>query len=149
MVSNYKFVDDKSLAYSYSGDPSEILQQVLDIESLATIKDKMVINESKCNIITFNFSKYNTCPQGLVLNGNILEPCNKITLLGVIITDDLKWKENTTNICKKVNKKFYIIWKLKQFGLKEEELLTAWTVMLRPIAEYTVPLWHSGLTDFD
>ena len=149
MVSNYKFVDDKSLAYSYSGDPSEILQKVLDIESLETIKDKMVINESKCNIITFNFSKYNTCPQGLVLNGNILEPCNKITLLGVIITDDLKWKENTTNICKKVNKKFDIIWKLKQFGLKEEELLTAWTVMLRPIAEYTVPLWHSGLTDFD
>ena len=45
--------------------------------------------------------------------------------------------------------KIYIIWKLKQFGLKEEELLTAWTVMLRPIAEYTVPLWHSGLTDFD
>ena len=122
---------------------------VLDIELIETNKDKMVINESKCNVITFNFSKYNTCPQSLTLNGNLLKSCNKITLLGVIITEDLKWKENTANICKKVNKKFYIIWKLKQFGLKEEELLTAWKVMLRPIAEYTVPLWHSGLTDMD
>ena len=149
LVSNYKFVDDKSLAYSYTGDPSGILQQVLDMESLETNRDKMVINEAKCNIINFNFSKYNTCPHDLVLNGNLLRPCSIITLLGVIITDDLKWYKNTSNICSKVNKKYFIIWKLKQFGLKEEELLTAWTVMLRPITEYAAPLWHSGLTAVD
>ena len=32
LVSSYKFVDDKTLAYSYSGDPSEFLKNVLDIE---------------------------------------------------------------------------------------------------------------------
>ena len=71
------------------------------------------------------FFKYNTCPHGLTLNGNLLKPYNIIILLGVIIAEDLTWKENTKNICKKVNKKFYIIWKLKQFGLKREELFTA------------------------
>ena len=38
---------------------------------------------------------------------------------------------------------------MKQFGLKQEELLTAWKVLLRPIAEYAAPLWHSGLTKCD
>ena len=56
MVSNYKFVDDKTLAHTYSEDPSEFLQMVLNLEATETMKNKMVINEAKCNIITFNFS---------------------------------------------------------------------------------------------
>ena len=149
MVSNYKFVDDKTLAHTYSEDPSEFLQMVLNLEATETAKNKMVINEAKCNIITFNFSSKNTQPNNLLLNGNTLKSVDRITLLGVIITDDLQWKENTANICQKVNKKFFILWKLKQFGLKQEELLTAWKVLLRPIAEYAAPLWHSGLTKCD
>ena len=69
MVSNYKFVDDKTLAYSYSGDPTEFLQQVLDVEATETNRDKMVINVAKCNVITFNFSETkNVCPQELSIN---------------------------------------------------------------------------------
>ena len=48
----------------------------------------------------------------------------------------------------KINRKFFL-WKLKQFGLKQKELLTAWKVLLRPITEYAAPLWHSGLTKCD
>ena len=32
-VTNYKFVDDKTLALSYSGDPTITFQEALDIES--------------------------------------------------------------------------------------------------------------------
>ena len=146
LVSSYKFVDDKTLAYSYSGDPSEFLKNVLDIEIVKTLQDKMKINESKCNIINFNFSQNNKITQGLSLNGDLIRICDKITLLGVIISEDLRWSDNTKNICKKVNKKFFLLSKLKQFGLTKEELLTAWNVMLRPITEYAAPLWHSGIT---
>ena len=149
MVHNLKFVDDKTLAYSYSGDPTAVLQKVLDIETLETNKDKMKINESKCNVITFNRSTKNIAPKQLLLNGNELNSVDKIKLLGVIITNDLRWRENTSELCKKVNKKFYMIWKLKEFGFKKEELLTLWKVVLRPIVEYAAPLWHSGLIESD
>ena len=86
-----------------------MLQEVLDIEIAETDKDKMVINESKCNIITFNFSSKNIGPQNLVLNENRIYPVDKIKLLGVVITADLRWKENTAQLCKKVNKKLYIL----------------------------------------
>ena len=149
LLSNYKFVDDKTLVHSYSGDPTPFLQTALDIETAETIKDKMVINESKCKVITFNFSEKNLEPENLVLNGNRISSCDKIKLLGVVISKDLSWTENTSHICDKVNRKFFILCKLKQFGLSEEELLTAWKVMLRPITEYAAPLWHSGLLDSD
>ena len=149
LVKNYKFVDDKTLSHSYSGNPSTILQQALDIETVETNKDKMIINELKCNVIHFNFSGKNIVPQNLKLNGNLIKTVTSIKLLGVIITDDLKWEENTTLICSKVNRKLYIISKLKSFGLQIEELITFWKVVLRPITEYAAPLWHSGLTEAD
>ena len=149
LVHNFKFVDDKTLALSYSGDPTKTLQEALDIELNETNKDRMIINESKCHNITFNFSKFNTQPQNLSLNGKTIDPTNQIKLLGVYITNDLKWSKNTTNVCSKVNQKLYIINKLKNFGLQKEELLTAWQSILRPITEYAVPLWHPGLTEYD
>ena len=110
MVSNYKFVDDKTLAHTYSEDPSEFLQMVLNLEASGTASNKMVINEAKCNMITFNFSSRNTTPKNLQLNGNTIKSVDSLTLLGIIITDDLKWRVNTANICPNINRKFYL-WK--------------------------------------
>ena len=150
LVDNYKFVDDKTLSLSYKGvDPSSTLQRALNIESIETNKDKMIINQLKCNIINFNFSEKNIVPQNLKLNGNEILVVKKIKLLGVIITDDLKWEENTSLICSKVEGKFYLFSKLKSFGLNVDELLNIWKVMVRPITEYAAPLWHAGLSDTD
>ena len=149
LVKSLKFVDDKTLVHSYSGDPTKILQEALNIELEETRRDKMIINENKCNVITFNFSHFNTAPQNLTLNDKVIKPVNTIKLLGVYLTNDLKWTANTNNICSKVNQRLYIISKLKHFGLQIEELITAWRSIIRPITEYAVPLWHSGLTEGD
>ena len=93
--------------------------------------------------------KKNIVPQNLKLNGNEIPVVRKIKLLGVIITDDLRWEENTSLICPKVESKFYLISKLKSFGLQIDELLNIWKVMVRPITEYAAPLWHSGLSNTD
>ena len=148
-VLNVKFVDDKTLAYSYSGDATHFLQNVLNIENSETIKDKMIINEAKCNIINFNFSSKNSPPQKLTLNNNEIVSVDRIKLLGVTITNDLRWRENTAEIVKKVNRKFYQLCKLKQFGVKQEERLATWKTLIRPITEYAAPLWHNGLLEVD
>ena len=70
--------------------------------------------------------------------------------MGVIITKDLKWTENTSLICYKVNRRFYILCKLKkQFGFTRDDLVIAWKTILRPLTEYAAPLWHSGLSETD
>ena len=103
LVKSLKFVDDKTLVHSYSGDQTKILQEALNIELEETRRDKMIINENKCNVITFNFSHFNTAPQNLTLNDKVIKPVNTIKLLGVYLTNDLKWTANTNNICSKVN----------------------------------------------
>ena len=149
MVLNVKFVDDKTLIHSYSGDPTPFLQNALNIENAETTKDKMKINEAKCNIINFNFSGTNNPPKKLFLNNNEIVSVDRIKLLGVTLTNDLRWKENTAEIVKKVNKRFYQLCRLRQFGVKQKERLTTWKVLIRPITEYAAPLWHSGLLECD
>ena len=46
----------------------------------------------KCHTITFNFSSANVSPSSLILDNNIIKREKSIELLGVIISDDLKWK---------------------------------------------------------
>ena len=149
LVSSYKYVDDKTLSYTYRGKPTEVLQKALYIEEYETDKDQMIINGDKCNVITFNFSSNNSPPQDLYLNDNKIEPCGNLKLLGVILSNDLKWSKNTTQICSKGNQRFYFLQKLKQFGLSKAELIHGWKTMIRPITEYAAPLWHSSLTDTD
>ena len=102
-----------------------------------------MINESKCHSFTINFSKFNTGPDKLELNGKVIQPVKRIKLLGVILTNDLKWSANTDHIYSKVNQRLYLINKLKQFGFKTDELISAWCTHLRPITEFAAPLWHS------
>merc|ERR1712055_1233532 len=134
---------------SFKDDCTPSLQRVLDIEATETKANKMVLNESKCSAITFNFSAKNSVPKNLLLNGNTLNSVSSINLLGVTISDDIRWKENTALICKKVNKKFYILWDLGKGHRKTELLLSTWKVLLRPITEYAAPLWPSGLSESD
>ena len=74
----FKFVDDKTLAHSYVGDAIKVLQDGLNEEAAGTLRDKMVINNTKCNIITFNNSSKNTKAQNLLLNGNSIKSVEKI-----------------------------------------------------------------------
>merc|ERR1712055_883548 len=149
IVSTYKFVDDKTFVHSFTDDCTPFLQRVLDTEAAETKANKMVLNKSKSSAITFNFSTNNSVPQNLLLKGNTLNSVSSINLLGVTISDDLRWKENTALICKKGNKKFYILRDLGKGHRKTELLLSTWKVLLRPITEYAAPLWHSGLSESD
>ena len=119
------------------------------MEAAETKENKMVLNEAKCSAITFNFSTKNIVPQNLQLNDNTLNSATSINLLGVIITANLRWKENTAHICKKVNKKFYILREIGKGKPNTELLLKAWKGLQRPITEYASSLWHSGLSKSD
>ena len=49
------------------------------------------------------------------------------------------------HIFDKVNKKLFILCLLKKIGFSKDELIIAWTTIIRLITEYAAPLWHSGL----
>ena len=71
----------------------------------------------------FNTSYKNDFKPELTIDGVLLEVVDKMKLLGVIITSDLKWKENTDFITKKAYSRLWLIKRLKQMGASTRALL--------------------------
>ena len=66
----------------------------------------MKINKEKSNIMLFNSSrKYDFPPEVYFSDGVKLEVLSEVKLVGVVISDDLKWQRNTDYITKKAMQK--------------------------------------------
>ena len=63
-----------------------------------------------------------------------------------MITNDLKWEENTQMLVKKANMNMELLRKSVSFGAPDEDLKIIYTTFIRPILEQSCVVWNSGLT---
>ena len=61
----------------------------------------MKLNKKKTKVMIFNFSKKYKFTTSLQIDEETLEVVDQAKLLGVIITNDLKWDKNTEYLVKK------------------------------------------------
>ena len=123
------------------------LQYILHQAETFMNENKMVINKKKTQVIMFSRSRTLDFPPELTFSdGTLLSSVSEMKLLGVYITDDLKWKRNTEFIVSKARQKIWMIRRLIPFKLTSHELFDVYCKEVRSILEYAVPVWHSGLT---
>jgi hypothetical protein len=85
-------------------------------------------------------------PSPLVLNGAVIDRVKTFKLLGVHISDDLKWSHHIDAICSKAASRLHFLKLLARSGASQEDLVCFYTSVVRPILEYACPVWHSSLT---
>ena len=68
---------------------------------LCDINEKMILNQKKTMVMIFNFTDKYKFKTNLNLNDENLEVVKQAKLLGVMISDDLKWDKNTDYLVKK------------------------------------------------
>ena len=105
--------------------PSEHLKTqkyVQDIDKW-TVENKMELNEKKTTNMLFNFTKDFQFTTEVKLKNVNLETHNKTKLLGTIITNDLKWHENTKHIIKKANQKMIMLHKFAKYTNNKAHLM--------------------------
>ena len=125
----------------------EISHQLNHLENYVK-KHQMKINEDKTKIILFNNSKkWDFTPSVSLGNKSIeLEVVNQIKLLGIVITSDMKWHENTSQLCRKGFSRLWMLRNLKRLGASKAELLDVYIKQCRSILELAAPVWTPGLT---
>ena len=67
-------------------------------------------------------------------------------LLGIILTDDLKWNAHVDFMCKKASKKIWQLRRMKILKLEPDILLDFYCKEVRSILEFGVACWNCGLT---
>ena len=125
-----------------------LLQEDLSIVHEFTSSKLMKIKEAKTQIMKFNFSHSRDFPPELHIPGfaNNHEVIDQTKLLGVMLSNDLRWEANTSYICAKALKKLWILRRLKSLDIPDDFILEVYTKEIRSILELAVPAWHSGLT---
>ena len=114
------------------------------------VKDhQMRINEEKTKVMLFNPSKkWDFTPSvSLGIKSPNLEVVDEIKLLGIIITSDMKWNRNTSQLCEKWYRRLWMLRNLKRLGATVPELLDVYIKQCRSILELAAPVWTPGLTN--
>ena len=81
------------------------------------------------------------------MNNENLNRVSVIRVLGVWLQEDMKWEENTKQICIKAYSRISILCKLKYVGISTEDLLTIYILFIRSVTEYCSVAFHSSLTE--
>ena len=109
--------------------------------------NKMVLNTKKTDAMVFTNSRSLDFPPELYFrDGTLLKTVTEKTLLGVVISSDLKWAKNTSFICEKARRKLWILKRMQSYKFTHYELYDVYQKEVRSVLEYAVPVWHSGLT---
>ena len=121
------------------------MQEYLDRISSWTQDNLMVLNESKSKYIVFNRAQadFNT---RLTMNDTKLDQVHEVRLLGVLLTDNLRFEKNTQDICKRAFARISMITKLKYVGVPVHDLIEVYTLFVRSLLEYCCVSWHSSLS---
>ena len=91
----------------------------------------------------FNFARKTDFPPELTVSGfnDQLETVNQTKLLGVILTDDLKWSANTEFICKKASQRMWKLRRLRMLCIEPLVILDVYLKEIRSVLELAVPQW--------
>ena len=63
-------------------------------------------------------------------------------LLGLIISDDLKWNTHVECVIAKAAKRLYALRLLKRAGVIPEDMLKVYTYNIRSVLEYAAQVWQ-------
>jgi hypothetical protein len=122
-------------------------QEWLDNICNWTDNQKMKINGKKTKTMLFNFTKNYQFSTRLAIDNENLEVIDSTRLLGTIITNDLKWDQNTAHIVKKANSRMELLRSVASFGTSVEDLKNIYFLFVRSQLEQSTVVWHSSLTE--
>ena len=121
--------------------------------TLAELKEftdmkNMIIKGKKTNLMKFNFKQSYDFPAEINIEGfqNQLSIIHETKLLGIIISEDLKWSANTDYLCSKAYRKIWVLRRMKILDVDTSFLLDVYQKEVRSVLELAVPAWHSGIT---
>ena len=115
---------------------------VSDIHQFSS-EQNMRLNPKKCKKMLLNFMhNHNFSLTSIVIGCNMVERVNTYKLLGVIISDDLRWVFHIEYISKKASKRLYSLRILKRVGVASDSILMMYLTIIRPILEYGAQVWQ-------
>lgn len=114
-------------------------------KTLGIVIDWLNANNLKININKTYYMNFNNF--GLNLNihyqGQVLKHANSVRFLGTEIDSNLDWKQNVDNVCSKINRFSFALYKLTKVANKATAL-TAYFAYVESVLRYGLVIWGNS-----
>ena len=127
-------------------DDANLLQEMVDNLKIFSSERQMLVNTDKSSVMKFSTSRTKDFPAEISLDDKYFEVNQKMRILGVIVSSDLRWEDNTEHICKKAYKNMWVLRRMKSLQMDTFIIMDYYMKEVRVHLELAVPVWHSGLT---
>ena len=84
----------------------------------------------------------------ITIRGQEVDVVSEAKILGVVLSDDLKWNCHIDYICKKAAKRLYGLRLLKRNALPSHILISIYCTHILSIVQYACQVWHYGLPQY-
>ena len=142
-----KYVDDLTVIENVNTRNGSTIQSDLDNFDDWALCNNMKLNPTKCMYMDVSFMKDPQVLPPLRLCNQNLQSADVVKILGIKIAKDLTWDTHIGDVLGRASGRLFMLSRLKKFDLSVEDLVTIYVGFVRPLLEYAVPVWHSGLTE--
>ena len=136
------FADDTSIFYSTRNivDITCTVNNELEKLDIWFRVNKLSLNMNKTNFIMFTNKKQLRPTVNIVLNGKNIEQVSHTKFLGVIIDENLTWREQIKTVETKVSKSIGVLYETKDV-LDIQALRTLYQSLVEPYMSYCCEIW--------
>ena len=143
-----KYADDVTLIPSSSSEKTEQLQQAIDETTEWCAENNMIANPTKSVSMTFSnvHNSQNIKLHRFSMSGDVIGNETSTKFLGVVIDNNLTFKQHVDHLVKKTRPIIYTLIDLKRSGMPISALKHFYIACIRPILLYASPSWYSMLS---
>ncbi|MCP4487325.1 MAG: DUF1891 domain-containing protein [Gammaproteobacteria bacterium] len=142
-----KFADDTTVVGLITeGNEEAYRDEVLKLEEWCAYNN-LALNTSKTKELILDFRRNRDDPAPLYINGELVERVDSFKFLGVHISADLSWSNNTSALVKKAQQRLHFLRVLKKEHLDSSLLVTFYRSTIESLLTYAVSVWHSSCTE--
>ena len=145
-----KYVDDTNIMRISSDPSSATLQNDADTAHTWSSQNDMIINATKTKELRIDFSKSRGPFTQLYIGNSAIEVVSQSKILGVIISDDLKWNQHVEYITGKGTQRLHLLVLCRRAGIPSNEMLLMYKTKIWPVLEYACRMasWPNPISNW-
>ena len=147
-VNRWKYVDDTTESETIPKGAVSKIQESVDHTINWSTSNNLHLNLDKCKELQISFAKQSNQFQPLTIGEHRLKIVTECKLLGIIISDDLKWNGHIDNIVSRASKRIYFLVQLKRAKVEVNNLVKFYKTCIRSLLQYCCAVFHDSLPDY-
>ncbi|KAK3539364.1 hypothetical protein QTP70_003850 [Hemibagrus guttatus] len=142
-----KYADDTTVVGRISNNDESAYREEIQSLSAWCSMNNLTLNATKTKELIVDFRKSSSSRHSpIYINGSEVEHVSSFKFLGVHISEDLSWHQNTSTLVRKAQQRLYFLRRLKKVHHSPKILSNFYRCIIESILTSSITVWYGSST---